>query len=246
MTQEHPLTAMLMSAAAGRFPSADGLVELAASPAGCCHAVVAFTAHHMVAADLDHDVVLARLDPEDVGAPMGAEFLAWRAERLETSAGMLELVMVAPTPSPGEALPVLVAPTPSPGEALPVMVAPTPSPGEALPVLVRREGMAGHPRLERSRRYRTDLRCYSDRQERALVAIGRGLAERWELAIEIGSEYRGRGLGTELARAAARLMPSGEPLFAQVSPGNVASVRAFLAAGYRPVCSEVLFLKKGW
>jgi hypothetical protein len=218
MTQEHPLTAMLMSAAAGRFPSADGLVELAASPAGCCHAVVAFTAHHMVAADLDHDEVLARLDPEDVGAPMGAEFLAWLAERLETPAGMLDLVMVAPTPSPGE----------------------------ALPVLVRREGMAGHPRLERSRRYRTDLRCYSDRQERALVAIGRGLAERWELAIEIGSEYRGRGLGTELARAAARLMPSGEPLFAQVSPGNVASVRAFLAAGYRPVCSEVLFLKKGW
>jgi hypothetical protein len=218
MTEQHPLTAIFMSAAAGRFPSADGLVELAASPAGRCHAVVAFTAHHVVAADLDHDEVLARLDPEDVGAPMGAAFLAWLAERLETSAGMLDLVMVAPAPSPRE----------------------------ALPVLVRREGLAGHPRLERSRRYRTDLRGYSDRQERALVVIGRGLAERWELAIEIGSEYRGRGLGTELARAAARLVPNGEPLFAQVSPGNVASVRAFLAAGYRPVCSEVLFLKRGW
>jgi hypothetical protein len=33
-------------------------------------------------------------------------------------------------------------------------------------------------------------------------------------------------------------------LFAQVSPGNTASVRAFLAAGYQPICSEVLFLKR--
>ena len=148
---------------------------------------------------------------------MGAGFLAWLAERLETSAGMLDLVMLAPAPSPGE----------------------------ALPVLVPREGLVGHPRLERSRRYRTDLRCYSDRQDRALVVIGRGLAERWEMAIEVGPEHRGHGFGTELARAAARLVPNGEPLFAQVSPGNVASVRAFLAAGYRPICSEVLFLKKG-
>jgi GNAT superfamily N-acetyltransferase len=217
MTEEHLLTAMLKAAAAGRFPSADGLVELAASPSGRCHAVVAFTAHHVVAADLDPDEVLARLDPEDVGAPMGAGFLAWLAQRLETSAGMLDLVMLAPAPSPGE----------------------------ALPLLVQREGLVGHPRLERSRRYRTDLRCYSDRQDRGLVVIGRGMAERWELAIEVDPEYRGRGLGTELARAAARLVPGGEPLYAQVSPGNVASVRAFLAAGYRPICSEVLFLKKG-
>ena len=218
MTEEHPLTVMLRAAAGGRFPAADGRVDLAPSPAGRTHAVVAFTAHHVVAADLDPSEVLARLDPEDVGAPMGAGFLAWLAERLETSAGVLDLVMLAPTPPPGE----------------------------ALPVLVQREGLAGHPRLERSRRYRTDLRCYSDRQYRAVVVIGRGLASRWELAIEVDPEYRGHGLGTELARAAARLVPNGEPLFAQVSPGNVASVRAFLAAGYRPICSEVLFLKKGW
>jgi GNAT superfamily N-acetyltransferase len=218
MTEQHPLTALLMAAAAGRFPSPDGLVELAGSPAGRCHAVVAFTAHHVVAADLDPDEVLARLDPEDVGAPMSAGFLAWLADRLESSAGMLDLVMLAPAPSPGE----------------------------ALPLLVEREGLVGHPRLERSRRYRTDLRCYSDRRDRALVVIGRGLGGRWEMAIEVGPEYRGRGLGTELARAGARLAPNGEPLFAQVSPGNVASVRAFLAAGYRPICSEVLFLKKGW
>ena len=33
----------------------------------------------------------------------------------------------------------------------------------------------------------------------------------------------------------------GEPLWAQVAPPNVASLRMFLAAGYRTVCAEVLF-----
>jgi hypothetical protein len=41
--------------------------------------------------------------------------------------------------------------------------------------------------------------------------------------------------------AAADSVPDGEPLWAQVAPANTASVRAFLAAGYRPVCAEVLF-----
>jgi GNAT superfamily N-acetyltransferase len=217
MTEEHPLIGVLKAAAAGRFPSADGRVDVIASPPGRSDAVVAFTAHNMVAVDLDADEVLPHLDTGDVGAPMGAGFLAWLAGRLQTRAGMLDLVMVAPAPSPDE----------------------------TLPALMRREGLMEHPRLERSRRYRTDLRCYADRQDRALLVIGRGLAERWEMAIEIMPEHRGRGLGTALARSAARLVPDGEPLFAQVSPGNVASVRAFLAAGYRPICSEVLFLKKG-
>jgi len=34
---------------------------------------------------------------------------------------------------------------------------------------------------------------------------------------------------------------SGEPLFAQVAPGNAASLRAFLAAGFVPIGAEVLF-----
>jgi RimJ/RimL family protein N-acetyltransferase len=61
-----------------------------------------------------------------------------------------------------------------------------------------------------------------------------------EVAIEIEPAYRGRGLGRQLAQAALALVEDGL-LFAQVSPGNVASLRAFLAAGYRPICSEVWF-----
>jgi hypothetical protein len=39
------------------------------------------------------------------------------------------------------------------------------------------------------------------------------------------------------------MIPEGEYVFAQASPGNAASVRAVLAAGYRPIGSEVLFAR---
>ncbi|MGH2556457.1 MAG: GNAT family N-acetyltransferase [Actinomycetota bacterium] len=115
-------------------------------------------------------------------------------------------------------------------------------PTEDLPELVRRDELLDHPRLARSRLFRTELRCYSDPEDRALVVVGRGLAERWEMGLEVKPEFRGTGLGSRLARATTRVTPPGELLFAQISPGNVASVRTFLAAGYRPICSEVLFL----
>jgi hypothetical protein len=42
------------------------------------------------------------------------------------------------------------------------------------------------------------------------------------------------------AAAARHPIPAGAPLWAQISPGNVASVRAFLAAGYDHVGAEAL------
>jgi L-amino acid N-acyltransferase YncA len=77
------------------------------------------------------------------------------------------------------------------------------------------------------------------------VIVGRGLAGRLEVSIEVDPARRGRGIGEALAAGARSLAPDGEPIFAQVAPGNVASLRAFLAAGYRPICSEVLFLRRG-
>ncbi|HXM55375.1 MAG TPA: hypothetical protein VOB72_08295, partial [Candidatus Dormibacteraeota bacterium] len=40
------------------------------------------------------------------------------------------------------------------------------------------------------------------------------------------------------------LAPAGEPVFVQVSPGNAASLRVVLAAGYRPIGSEVLLPRR--
>jgi hypothetical protein len=42
--------------------------------------------------------------------------------------------------------------------------------------------------------------------------------------------------------AARALIPAGTSIWAQVTPGNAASLRAFLAAGYQPVGSEALLV----
>jgi len=60
------------------------------------------------------------------------------------------------------------------------------------------------------------------------------------MAYEVAPAARDRGLGRRLAASAGRFV-DGEPLFAQVSPGNAASMRACLAAGYTPIGAEVLF-----
>jgi hypothetical protein len=49
-----------------------------------------------------------------------------------------------------------------------------------------------------------------------------------------------RGTGRGVIRDARRPVPAGEPVFAAVAPGNARSLRAFLAAGFVPLGSEVL------
>ena len=98
-----------------------------------------------------------------------------------------------------------------------------------------------HPRARRARRHRRDVRVLTTPDGAGLVTVGRGVAGRWETSLEVDPAARGRGLGTALAAAAPALVPDGAPLWAQVAPANVASLRAFLSAGYRAVCAEVLF-----
>ncbi|GAA3556560.1 GNAT family N-acetyltransferase [Nonomuraea rosea] len=94
-----------------------------------------------------------------------------------------------------------------------------------------------HPRVARARRYRDDVRVWTS-QDGGLLVVGRGVAGRWEAAVEVEPDHRGRGLGRALAASARHLAPG--PVWAQVAPGNAASVRAFLAAGYRPIGAEAL------
>lgn len=95
-----------------------------------------------------------------------------------------------------------------------------------------------HPRIARALQYRDDVRTWLT--DGGLVLLGRGVAGRWEAAIEVDPERRGSGLGRKLATTARHLVPAGAPLWAQIAPGNAASVRAFLAAGFVPVGAEVL------
>lgn len=99
---------------------------------------------------------------------------------------------------------------------------------------------ADHPRVRRARRYRDEVRVWTT--PGGVLILGRGLARRWEAAIEVDEDARNRGLGRQLARAARQLVPDGAPVWVQVAPGNAASLRAFLAAGYRPVGAEALLV----
>ena len=98
-----------------------------------------------------------------------------------------------------------------------------------------------HPRVRRARRYRDDLAVWAG--DGAVVLMGRGVAGRWEVAVEVDPRRRNQGIGRCAARAARHLVPAGEPLWAQISPGNVASVRAFLAAGFVPAGAEALLVR---
>lgn len=99
-----------------------------------------------------------------------------------------------------------------------------------------------HPRLVESRLRRHEQHQWTTRDGSGMCSVARGGVGRWELAYEVEPRARRRGLGTGLAQAARHLVPAGEMLWAQTVPGNVASVRALLAAGFVPVGGETLLL----
>jgi GNAT superfamily N-acetyltransferase len=218
---EHRLLKVLREAARDRFPPADLECEVLPSPPGPSDAVVAFSGHNLVAADLDAAEVRAHLPGDDPGGPLSAPFLTWLGLQLGTPPGSLDVVLVADgTGRPDSNRPLTDV-----------------DPGDVPDTFA--------DRVARARRYRADVRLFADAERHGLVILGRGLAERREVSLEVHPRRRGRGIGGALARAALGAIPEGEPLFAQVAPGNVASLRAFLRAGYRPIGAEVLFLRDG-
>ena len=201
----HPLAAILTAAAAGRFPSADGLVDVLPPDGDGTHAVVELTAHSYVLTDRPAEEVLAR-GADGFGGSTHPDVLRWLA-REDGWIGSLDVVLVA-----------------------------TARPGERLTV---RTDLDHHPRVRRARAHRRDVRVYGD--DRGLLTLGRGLAGRLELSVELhGETGRSDGAGRALISAGLAVARRGELVWAQVSPGNAASLRAFLACGFVPVGSEVL------
>jgi GNAT superfamily N-acetyltransferase len=216
---EHRLVKLLREAARDRFPPADLACEVVPSPPGRSDAVVAFSGHNVIAAGVDAADARSHLPGDDPGGPLSAPFLTWLGLQLGTPPGSLDVVLVADGTGRTD-----------PGRPL------TEVSDDDLPD-------AFGDRVARARRYRTDVRLFADAERHGLLILGRGLAERREVSLEVHPRRRGRGIGAALARAALGAIPDGEALFAQVAPGNVASLRAFLRAGYRPIGAEVLFLR---
>jgi hypothetical protein len=105
--------------------------------------------------------------------------------------------------------------------------------------LTVRDDLDDHPRVVRSRDHRRDVAVYGD--ETGLVTIGRGLVDRLEVSVEVFDGARA-GAGRRLIAEALELVPAGEIVFAQVAPGNAASLRAFLSCGFAPIGAETLLL----
>jgi RimJ/RimL family protein N-acetyltransferase len=105
--------------------------------------------------------------------------------------------------------------------------------------LQARTDLDDHPRVVASRHRRTNVTVYGTDQ--GLITVGRGLADRWEISVELfPSTEGGHGVGRALISETVGHVPNGEPVFASVAPGNATSLRAFLACGFIPIGAEVI------
>lgn len=209
----HPLAQRLRDAAHGRFPPADGEIEVVPSPGPPCDAIVGFTGHFVLAADIDAHEVAARMPRGDFSVPFSPASLEWLASQLDLE------------PATHDALLVTIAD------------------GSGAPSWLQPAKDLAHPRVDRASRYRLIESVWTVDDDAGLLIVGRGLCGRWEAGYEVAADRRGEGLGRRLVAAARGLAPAGEPLWAQVAPGNAASLRSTLAAGFVPVAAEVQFMR---
>ncbi|GAB2621237.1 GNAT family N-acetyltransferase [Streptomyces capparidis] len=208
------LAEILAAAERGSFPPPDGSVTVVPPPSPRGEGVVAFTAH---------SVVFTAEDPRWVRETLAAV----RSDPLAATLNPSFLVaLAARTGRRMDTIDALVCAPALPG----------PPERPLTPV-----DDPGHPRVVRARRYRDDVRVWAAPE--GVVVLGRGLAGRWEVALELDEGARCRGAGRALARAARHLVPDGAAVWAQVPPGNARSARAFQAAGYRPMGAEALLIR---
>lgn len=203
---------ILAAAARGHFPPTDGATTVVPQPNPRDAGVLAFTAHSVVFLDEDPRWVLDTLAGIDAD-PFAASM----------------------NPS---FLAALMARTGRRMNCVDLLTCAPALPGEP-PLALTELADPDHPRVARALKFRDEVRVWA--ADGGVLVLGRGVAGRWEAAIEVDDGVRGRGLGVRLALAARHLAP--EPvIWAQQSPGNARSVRTFQAAGYRPVGSEALLV----
>ncbi|MEV0975778.1 GNAT family N-acetyltransferase [Streptomyces sp. NPDC049915] len=199
---------ILDAAARGVFPPADGGTTVVPQESARDAGVLSFTAHSVVFTDEDPAWVYDTLHALDCDTLAASLNPRFLAAFLDRTGRTTETVDA------------LLVGTPLPGE----------------PEIALKEMAGEHPRIAYARRRRDDVRAWA--ADGGVLVLGRGVAGRLEVSVEIDEGLRHRGLGRALVTAARQL--AGEPLWAQVAPGNARSARAFQAAGYRQVGAEAL------
>jgi hypothetical protein len=218
----HPLGRLLTDAAAGRFLAPDGGWRRVPPWHPAIEGIVCFTGHAVFAVRADiTDERLAGLGADGFGGashPRLVSALAGSAPHLQS----LDVLLVSRGTGPSGA-------PDAPG-----------GPGAGL---VDRPDLGMHPRARHAAvvRERSRVLGYAEPGRRAVVIISAGVGGLAELSYELEPDRRGHGEAAGLLRAALACVPAGEPVLAAVAPGNAASLRALLAAGFTPLGSVQLF-----
>jgi hypothetical protein len=210
---------LITAAAAGRFPAADGGWQRVPPWHPDLEAVLAFTGHAVFAVRPDiTGRLLDSLGADGFGGAHDPRLIA----ALAGSAGWID------------SLDLLLAARGTGGPGGP-------------PALVDRPDLAGHPRAELAASLREQPRIlgYQDPRRSALAVVSRGIAGLPELSFELEAGHRGRGGGAQLIGDALSTVPAGQLTVAAAAPGNAASVRSLLAAGFTPLGSLQLFRRAG-
>ncbi len=209
----HKLVEIFDRVARGTLPPEDGVVDVVPAPPGLSvAAVVAFPDHHLVAADVDAELIDEHLG-SGPNPPLDARFLSWLAAESGCAPYSVDVVLYKL------------------------------GTGTGTDELEQTDALGDHPRVRWCAAYRDDLEVYHDFSGKGVLVLGAGLAGRRELSIEVPPSQRDAGLGRRLLKAAVDLTPRDTAVWAQIPASNAPSLRAFMAAGFKPVGAEVLFLK---
>jgi hypothetical protein len=204
----------LQEAARGRFPEPDHRVRVVPPASGAKAAVVAFTAHHVIAGSTPAPDVARAIRDRGLQLPTDPRFLAWLAEEAggSSSEDTIDVVLARP----GIAR-----------EGRPEM--------EPLA-----DEMLADSRIAFAAETRRDVRVHRPDGGEAVVVLGRGFADRLEMSIELAPDVRGSELADDLTAIALAEAGPDEAVFAQVSAGNSAALRAAIRDGFKPVGGEYL------
>jgi hypothetical protein len=227
----HPLAALITDAAAGRFPPVDGGWQRVPPWRPGLEGIVAFTGHAVLALAADvTDERLAGFGVNGLGGAHDPRLIAALAGPDGWIASLDVLLAGRGTGRPGAA-------GAGPDGA---------GPASAGPRLTDRPDLAAHPRVQFAAQIRDQPRIlgYPDLRRSALAVVSRGLGGLTELSFELEPQRRGTGSGATLISAALSTIPAGQLVIAAIAPGNAASLRAALTAGFVPLGSTQLFRRR--
>ena len=210
----HPLAEIIRAAAAGRFPPVDGAWQRVPPWREGLEAVLSFTGHAVLA-------VSAQVKDAKIDA-LGADGFG----------GAHDPRLISALAGPGAWIDSL--------DALLVGRGTGASSGDSR--LVPRPDLAEHPRALFASGVRDDVEVlgYPDPDRTSLATISRGVGGLHELSFEVQIDRRG-GAGPALVQDALRSLPVDTLVVAAVAPGNAASLRTLLTAGFAPIGSMQLF-----